>query len=101
MIEACPRLRFIAMLATGYDAVDCECARERGISVSNVPAYGTASVAQYAIALLLEVCGHVAYHSQQVKSGRWSASDDWFFREHPAIELEGKTLGIIGFGNIG
>lgn len=101
VLESCPNIRFITVLATGYDAVDCACARERGIPVSNVPTYGTASVAQYAISLLLEVCGHVAYHSAQVRSGRWSESDDWFYHEHPAIELEGKTLGIIGFGRIG
>lgn len=101
VIEACPKLRYIAMLATGYDAVDCVCAREHGIPVSNVPTYGTASVAQYAIALLLEVCGNAAYHSEQVKKGRWNAAADWYFHEHPAIELEGKTIGIIGFGRIG
>lgn len=101
VIEACPKLRFISVLATGYDAIDCAFARERGIPVSNVPSYGTASVAQYAISLLLEVCGHVAYHSGQVKGGRWTAGSDWFYTEHPAIELEGKTLGIIGFGRIG
>ncbi len=101
VIESCPKLRFISVLATGYDAIDCACARERGIPVSNVPSYGTASVAQYAISLLLEVCGHVAYHSEQVKSGRWTPGSDWFYTERPAIELEGKTMGIIGFGRIG
>lgn len=101
VIESCPELRFISVLATGYDAIDCACARERGIPVSNVPSYGTASVAQYAISLLLEVCGHVAYHSDQVKNGRWTAGSDWFYTERPAIELEGKTMGIIGFGRIG
>lgn len=101
VIKACPKLRFISVLATGYDAIDCAFARERGIPVSNVPSYGTASVAQYAISLLLEVCGHVAYHSEQVKGGRWTDGSDWFYAEHPAIELEGKTLGIIGFGRIG
>lgn len=101
VLEACPNIRFIAMFATGYDAVDCRCARERGIPVSNVPGYGTAAVAQYAISLLLEVTGHAAYHSEQVHAGRWASCDDWFYRENPIIELDGKTIGIIGFGRIG
>lgn len=101
VLESCPNVRFVAMLATGYDAVDYKYARERGIPVSNVPAYGTAAVAQYAISLLLEVCGHVAYHSEQIHDGRWSRCDDWFYSEHPVIELDGKTMGIIGFGRIG
>lgn len=101
VMEACPNIRFITMFATGYDAVDCAYARERGIPVSNIPAYGTATVAQYAISLLLEICGHAAYHSEQVHAGRWSVCDDWFYRENPVIELDGKTIGIIGFGRIG
>ena len=101
VIEACPDLRFIAVLATGYNVVDCACARERGIPVSNVPAYGTASVSQFAIALLLEVCHHIGHHSRTVHEGRWQTCPDFCYWDTPLIELDGKTLGIIGFGRIG
>lgn len=101
VIDACPNIRFISVQATGYDPIDYVYAREKGILVSNVPAYGTASVAQYAIALLLEICGHVAHHSDAVHEGRWSRSGDWCFWDYPMIELAGKTMGIIGFGRIG
>ena len=76
-------------------------AREKGIPVSNVPTYGTASVAQFAIALLLEICGHAAHHSDAVHAGRWAESGEWTFWDYPMIELAGKTMGIIGFGRIG
>lgn len=101
VIDACPELRFIAVLATGYNVVDCGRARERGIPVSNVPAYGTAAVAQFAIAMLLDICSHVAYHSQTVHEGRWERSPDFCYWDRPLMELEGKTMGIIGFGRIG
>lgn len=100
-IDACPDLKFIAMLATGYNVVDVAYAKERGIPVSNVPAYGTASVSQYAIALLLEVCHHIGHHSNAVMEGRWAACEDFCFWDYPLIELEKKTMGIIGFGRIG
>ena len=101
VIDACPNLKFISLLSTGYNVVDYEYARERGIPVSNVPAYGTASVAQFAIALLLEICHHAAHHDRAVRSGRWENNRDWCFWDYPLIELEGKTMGIIGFGRIG
>lgn len=101
MMDADPQLRYIGVLATGYDVVDVSAAQERGIALSNVPDYGTKTVAQYAIALLLEVCSRVGHHSQAVKQGRWSAQPDWCFWDYPLIELAGKTMGIIGFGRIG
>ena len=101
VLDACPSIRFIAVLATGYNVVDVKAAREKGIPVSNVPAYGTASVAQYAIALLLEITSRVAHHSEAVHAGRWEHADDWTFWDYPLIELAGKTMGIVGFGRIG
>ena len=101
VLEACPNIRFIAVLATGYNVVDTASARERGIPVSNVPAYGTAAVGQFAIALLLEICSHVAHHSEAVHAGRWESAPDWTFWDYPLIELAGKTMGIVGFGRIG
>ena len=100
-IDACPRLRFIGILATGYNVVDCAYAREKGIPVSNVPAYGTASVSQFSIALLLELCHHIGHHDRAVHDGRWERCADWCFWDYPLIELAGKTMGIIGFGRIG
>ena len=100
-IDACPRLRFIGILATGYNVVDCAYAREKGIPVSNVPAYGTASVSQFSIALLLELCHHIGHHDRAVHEGRWERCADWCFWDYPLIELDGKTMGIIGFGRIG
>ena len=101
IIDACPALKYISVLATGYDAVDYVYAAEKGIAVSNVPTYGTASVAQHAIALLLEICNHVQHHSDAVHEGRWTSCPDWCFWDYPLIELAGKTMGIIGFGKIG
>ena len=101
VIDACPGLKYIAVTATGYNVVDYEYAKRRGIPVSNVPAYGTASVSQYAIALLLEACHHIGHHSDAVHAGRWASCPDWCFWDYPLIELEHKTIGIIGFGRIG
>lgn len=101
VIDACPGMKYIAVTATGYNVVDYEYAKRRGIPVSNVPAYGTAAVAQFAIAMLLEICHHIAHHSQAVHEGRWEHAEDWCFWDYPLIELDGKTLGIIGFGRIG
>ncbi|WP_367923871.1 D-2-hydroxyacid dehydrogenase [uncultured Ruthenibacterium sp.] len=101
VIDACRNLKFIAVLATGYNIVDCAEARRHGISVSNVPSYGTNAVAQFAIGLLLEICGHIGYHSDTVHAGRWSKSPDWCYWDMPLIELTGKTMGIIGYGRIG
>ena len=100
-LQACPRIRYIAVLATGYNVIDIAAARERGIPVSNVPTYGTAAVGQFAIAMLLEICHHVAHHSQSVHDGAWSRCQDWCYWDYPLIELDGKTMGIIGFGRIG
>ena len=101
VLDACPQVRFIAVLATGYNVVDVQYAREKGIPVSNVPAYGTAAVGQFAIALLLEICSQVKHHSDAVHAGRWQSAPDWTFWDYPLIELAGKTMGIIGFGRIG
>lgn len=100
-LAACPNIKYISVLATGYNIVDCKAAAERGIPVSNVPSYGTDSVGQFAIALLLELCHHVAHHSEAVHQGRWETNPDWCFWDYPLIELAGKTMGIIGFGRIG
>lgn len=100
-IDACPNMKFISMLATGYNVVDYVYAHEKGIPVTNVPSYGTAAVGQFAIALLLEICHHVAHHSETVHQGKWSQSIDWCYWDYPLIELAGKTMGIIGFGRIG
>ena len=101
VLEACPQIRFIGVLATGYNVVDIEAAKEGGIPVSNIPTYGTDAVGQFAIALLLEICHHIGHHSQAVRDGKWSRSADWCFWDYPLIELAGKTMGIIGFGRIG
>ena len=100
-LEACPGIKYIGVLATGYNVVDTDAARERGIPVCNIPSYGTASVGQFAIALLLEICHHIGAHSDSVHNGDWERSADWCYWNHPLIELDGKTMGIIGFGRIG
>ncbi len=100
-IFACPNLRFIGVLATGYNVVDVAAARERGIPVANVPAYGTDAVAQFVFALLLALCHRPEHHSAAVHAGRWSESPDFCFWETPQVELAGKTMGIVGFGRIG
>ena len=100
-MDACPNIRYIALLATGYNVVDVNAAKEKGIPVSNVPTYGTAAVGQFAIAMLLEICHHVAHHSDTVYAGKWNSCADWCYWDYPLIELDGKTMGIIGFGRIG
>lgn len=100
-IDACPNIKLIAVLATGYNVIDYNYAREKGIPVVNVPTYGTASVSQFSIALLLEICHHIGHHSDSVLAGNWAANKDWCYWDYPLIELEGKTMGIIGFGRIG
>ncbi len=100
-ILALPDLRYIGVLATGYNVVDVAAARERNIPVTNVPTYGTRSVAQMTFALLLELTQHVGHHAQTVRDGRWSRSPDFCYWDHPLIELEGLTLGIVGYGRIG
>ena len=101
VLDACPGIRFISLLATGYNCVDYAYAREKGIPVTNVPTYGTASVGQFAIALLLEICHHIGHHDASVHAGNWEKSIDWCYWDYPLIELAGKTMGIIGFGRIG
>lgn len=100
-IDACPNIQLIAVLATGYNVVDIAYCREKGIPVCNVPCYGTSSVSQYSIALLLEICHHIGHHDRTVHEGRWASNPDWCYWDYPLIELEGKTMGIIGFGRIG
>ncbi len=100
-LAALPQLRFIAVTATGYNIVDVQAARQRGIPVSNVPVYGTDSVAQFVFALLLGHCHHVAHHDAAVRAGRWQAAGDFSFWETHLIELAGLTMGIVGFGRIG
>jgi glycerate dehydrogenase len=100
-MTACKNIRFIALLATGYNVVDITCAKERNIVVSNVPVYGTRSVSQFAIALLLEVCHHIGHHDATVHAGKWETCVDWCYWDYPLIELADKTYGLLGCGNIG
>lgn len=101
VLDRCPSIRYIGVLATGYNVVDYVYAGEKGIPVTNVPGYGTDTVAQFTFALLLEICHHVAHHSEAVHEGRWETCPDFCFCDYPQIELAGKTMGIIGFGRIG
>ncbi len=100
-LDKCPNVKFIGILATGYNVVDVAAAKEKGIPVCNIPTYGTEAVGQFAIALLLEICHHVGHHNEAVHEGRWEQNDDWCFWDYPLIELARKTIGIIGFGRIG
>ena len=101
ILQACPGLKYIGVMATGYDVVDVPAAADNGVLVTNVPTYGTTSVAQMAIALLLEVCHHVSAHSEAVHNGDWTRCPDFCFWNYPLIELAGKKLGVVGFGRIG
>jgi glycerate dehydrogenase len=101
VLENVPTVKFIGVLATGYNVVDTVAAKELGIKVANIPSYGTASVAQFTMALLLEMCHHVGAHAHSVNKGSWTACPDFCYWNYPLIELEGKNFGIIGFGRIG
>lgn len=100
-LASCPSLKFVGVLATGYNVVDIAAARELGIPVCNVPTYGTMAVAQFAAALLLELCHRVGKHSDDVRSGGWATRPDFCYWLNPLVELDGKTLGVVGFGRIG
>ncbi|NMP37755.1 MAG: D-2-hydroxyacid dehydrogenase [Clostridiales bacterium] len=101
VLEQLPDVKFIALLSTGYNIVDCACARERGIPVSNIPSYSTNAVAQLVFAYILEFCNRVALHDESVKNGEWCRCLDFCYWKAPLTEVSGKTLGIIGFGKIG
>jgi glycerate dehydrogenase len=99
-IKKLPKLKFIAVTATGYNIVDVAAARRRGIPVSNVPEYGTTTVAQFTWALILELCHRVGMHAESVKAGDWAKSPDFCYWRTPQVELSGKTLGVVGYGRI-
>ena len=101
IIERLPKLKLICVLATGYNVVDVSAAQRRGIFVANVPSYGTDTVAQFVLAMMLELCLHIGDHAQSVKEGRWLSSLDWTYQVSPLIELKEKVLGIVGYGRIG
>ena len=101
IMDKAQNLKYIGVLATGFNVVDVVAAKEKGITVTNIPAYGTAAVAQLTFALLLELCHHVWHHSEEVMKGKWTDKQDFCFWDYPLIELSGKTMGIIGFGKIG
>lgn len=100
-IDKCPGIKAIAVLATGYNVIDYEYAKEKGIPVMNVPVYGTDNVSQFAVSLLMEVCSHIGHHSDSVHAGEWAGNEDWCYWHYPMIEVSGKTAGIIGLGRIG
>ena len=101
ILDACPSVKLICVLATGYNVIDCDAAAQRGIPVCNVPDYGTSAVAQFTFALLLEVCHQIGHHDRVVHQGKWTECPSFCFWDTPQMELAGKTLGIIGFGRIG
>lgn len=101
LLEKKKNIKYIGVLATGYNVVDIEAAKDHGVVVTNIPDYGTQAVAQYVFALLLELCHRVAHHDQRVKDGEWSRSKDFCFWDYPLIELAGKTMGLVGYGRIG
>ena len=101
LIAGAEGLKYIGVLATGYNVVDVAAAAELGVIVTNIPAYSTNSVAQLVFALLLEICQNVGHHSQAVHAGRWTANPDFCFWDSPLIELAGKTMGVVGYGRIG
>ena len=100
-LAALPQLKYLGVLATGFNVVDAAAARERGVPVTNVPDYGTRSVAQFTFALLLELAHHTGHHAQTVREGRWSRSADFCYWDFPLLELDGLTLGLVGYGRIG
>lgn len=100
-LDKCPNIKLIAVLATGYNVVDYEYAKEKEIPVVNVPTYGTQIVGQYAVGLLMEICSHYGHHDQTVKEGKWENNADWCYWDYPMIELYGKIAGIVGLGRIG
>lgn len=100
-IDKCPNIKVIAVLATGYNVVDYNYAKEKEIPVVNVPTYGTQIVGQYAVGLLFEICSHYGHHDKTVKEGKWENNADWCYWDYPMIELYGKTAGVIGLGRIG
>ncbi len=101
VLEKLPSLQYIGVTATGFNIIDTETAKKNNVVVTNVPGYGTNSVVQMTFSLLLELCLHVQKHSDAVRAGKWSASPDFCFWDFPLIELAGKTMGIVGFGDIG
>lgn len=101
IFAACPNLKLVSILATGYNIVDLAAAKRRGITVCNVPGYSTRAVVQMTFALLLEICQQVGLHSGAVHTGRWQTCPDFCFWDRPLIELDGKTIGIVGYGAIG
>ena len=101
IMDKCPSIKYIGVLATGYNVIDIEAAKKRDITVTNIPSYGTDAVSQYTIALLLELCHHIGAHSDSVKKGDWTNCEDFCYWNYPLIELSGKTMGVIGFGRIG
>lgn len=100
-IDRCPDMKAIAVLATGYNVVDYEYAKLKGIPVQNVPVYGTDNVSQFAVSLLMELCSHIGHHSDSVHNGDWARNEDWCYWHYPMVEVSGKTAGIIGLGRIG
>lgn len=100
-MDACPNLRYIGVLATGFNVIDIAAAKEKGIVVANVPSYGTQAVAQFVMAQLLEICHRIGHHNDAVQQGRWTACRDFSFWDYPLMELAGKTFGIVGYGRIG
>lgn len=100
-VDACPNLKAVAVLATGYNVTDYEYLKEKGIPVMNVPVYGSDNVSQYAVGLLLEMCSHYGHHMDSVAAGEWASNEDWCYWHYPMIEVSGKTAGIIGLGRIG
>ena len=101
ILDACPTVKLICVLATGYNVIDCDAAAQRNVPVCNVPDYGTSAVAQFTFALLLEVCHQIGHHNVLVHQGKWTSCPSFCFWDTPQLELAGKTLGIIGFGRIG
>ena len=100
-MDECPNLRYIGVLATGFNVIDIAAAKEKGIGVANVPSYGTQAVAQFVMAQLLEICHRIGHHNDAVQQGRWTACRDFSFWDYPLMELSGKTFGIVGYGRIG